>query len=196
MVVIGLTGGYGTGKSTVAAMFQELGAVVLDADRITHKLMEPKKLVWRRIIDAFGDSALNEDATINRKQLAEIIFKDSDKRLQLESIIHPQVIKYIKRQLHQIKGKPKIKAIVLDVPLLIEAGAEDMADVIVVVTASPEVQQERLLEKYGSQERISGRIKAQMDMSAKVALADHVIDNSDGVENTRTQVRNLWNKLL
>lgn len=196
MVVIGLTGGFGTGKSTVAAMFEQLGAAVLDADRITHELMEPKKMVWRRIVDTFGVAILNEDNSINRRRLAEIVFKDVDKRKQLESFVHPEVVNHINREVQLIEKEHKVKAVVLDVPLLIEAGAKNLAGVIVVVTASPEIQQERLLKKYGSQERIAGRIQAQMDISAKVALADYVIDNSDDVDNTRTQVRDIWNKLV
>ena len=195
MVVIGITGGVGTGKSTVAKMFQQLGAVVLDADVIAHLVMEPKRLAWRQIVKAFGEDVLNEDQTINRKRLAAIVFADDERRKWLERIIHPKVLHVIKQQLHRLKRSRRVRAVVLDVPLLMEAGAEGLADVLVVVTAPPQVQRERLKKKYGwSEEETNARMAAQWDLSAKVALADHVVENSDGVDATRTQVKRIWNQ--
>lgn len=192
MLVIGVTGGLGTGKSTVAKMFKQLGAVVLDADVIAHQLMEPKRLAWRDIVKTFGDDVLNEDQTINRTWLAERVFRDEDKRQALERIIHPRVLRHIKRTLSRLRGA---RAVVLDIPLLVETGSERFVDVLVVVTASPQVQQERLKKKFGwSEEDIHARIAAQWDVSAKVALADFVVDNSDGVDATRTQVKRIWNQ--
>jgi len=196
MVVIGVTGGFGTGKSTVAAMFRELGATVLDADQMAHQLMEPKCLAWRRIIKAFGDSVVDEDQTINRRRLAAMVFADDDARKRLEAILHPQVLKQIKQQLHPLRRVRRVKAVVLDVPLLVEVGAEQLVDALVVVTASPEVQRERLRRKYGGTTQTEARIAAQWDLSAKVALADHVVDNSDGIDATRTQVRRIWDQLV
>ena len=195
MVVIGITGGVGTGKSTVAKMFQQLGAVVLDADVIAHQVMEPKRLAWRQIVKAFGEDVLNEDQTINRKRLAAIVFTDDEHRKWLERIIHPKVLHVIKQQLHRLKRSRRVRAVVLDVPLLMEAGAEGLADVLVVVTAPPQVQRERLKKKYGwSEEETNARMAAQWELSAKVALADHVVENSDGVDATRTQVKRIWNQ--
>ena len=196
MVVIGVTGGVGTGKSTVAAMFRGLGAAVLDADVIAHRLMEPRRLAWRQIVTAFGEAILNEDGTINRRRLAQIVFQDEQRRRRLERILHPRVIKEIKQQLHRWR-RSRLPAVVLDVPLLVEAGAHELVDALVVVTAPPEVQRERLHAKQGwSDEEIRARMAAQWELSAKAALADYVVDNSGSVGAARTQVRRIWNQLV
>ena len=197
MIVIGVTGGVGTGKSTVARMFNDLGALVLDADRVAHQVMEPKRLAWRQIVKTFGSAILNEDQTINRRRLAAIVFGDEQRRRALEAIIHPQVLRTMKQQLHRLKRSRRVRAVILDVPLLVEVGAQELVDALVVVTAPPEAQRERLKKHHGwSEEEANARIAAQWEVSAKVALADHEIDNSDGMEATRTQVKRLWNKLV
>ncbi len=195
MVVIGVTGGVGTGKSTVTKMFQQLGAVALDADVIAHQVMEPKRLAWRQIIKAFGQGVLNEDQTVNRKRLAAVVFADEEQRKRLEGISHPKVLHVIKQQLHRLKRSRRVRAVVLDVPLLLEAGAQDLVDMLVVVSVPPGVARERLKKQYGwSKEETDARMAAQWDMSAKVALADEVVDNANGVDATRTQVKRIWNQ--
>ena len=194
MLVIGVTGGLGTGKSTVAGMFKRLGAVVLDADVIAHQLMEPKRLAWRDIVKAFGSEVLNDDQTINRTRLAACVFHEEDKRKLLERILHPRVLRQIKQALRRLQH---VQGVVLDVPLLVETGSQALVDRLVVVTASPQVQRDRIAKKFGwSEEESNARITAQWDLSAKVALADFVVDNSDGVDATRTQVKHIWNQLL
>ena len=198
MVVIGVTGSVGTGKSTVAKMFQELGTMVLDADVMAREAMEPKRLAWRRIVEAFGGQVLNEDQTLNRTALARLVFSDPQARQRLEHIIHPQVLRRIKQQLHRVTRRPRmVPAVVLDVPLLVEVGAQALVNVLVVVVAPPEVQRERLTKKYGwTAEEITQRIEAQLDVSAKAALADYVVDNADGLEHTRRQVRQIWHQVV
>lgn len=193
MIVIGVTGGVGTGKSTVAGMFKRLGAVVLDADAIAHQLVEPKRLAWRQIVKAFGSEILNDDQTVNRKQLAGLVFRDAQRRKELERILHAKVLRSIKQELHRLRRSTRVRAAVLDVPLLVEVGAQGLVDALVVVTAPPEVQRERLVRKFGwTEEEADARIAAQWDLAAKVALADHVVDNGNGVDATRTQVRHIW----
>ena len=197
MVIIGVTGGLGTGKSTVAGMFKRLGAVVLDADHMAHHIMEPKRLAWRQIIQTFGGGVLNEDETINRRRLAALVFGDDAKRRQLERIVHPHVLREIKQTLHRLRRARKVRAVVLDVPLLLEVGAQRFVDALIVVAASPEAARERLATRPGwTQEEIDARMRAQWNVSAKVALADYVVDNSGGVDATRTQVKRLWNQLV
>ena len=197
MMVIGVTGGVGTGKSTVAAMFKRLGAVVLDADAIAHQVMEPTRPAWRRIVKAFGSGVLHDDRTINRTRLAAIVFQDASRRRRLERIIHPPVLREIRRQLRQLRRARRAPAVVLDVPLLIEVGAHRGVDALVVVTAPPQIQRQRLQRTSGwSHEQIRARVAAQWTLSAKVALADHVVDNGNGVATTRTQVTRLWNQLV
>ena len=196
MIVIGVTGGLGTGKSTVAAMFKQLGAAaVLDADVIAHRVMEPKRLAWRQLVKTFGEKILNEDQTINRRSLAAIVFRDETARKRLDAMVHPHVLRAIRQRLSQLRRSPRVQAVILDVPLLIEAGAQQMVDALVVVTAPQVVQRERLTRKYGwSDEETTARIGAQMELSAKAALADHVVDNSGSVDATRTQVKRIWNQ--
>lgn len=207
MVVIGVTGGVGTGKSTVAKIFKELGAMVLDADAIAHQLMEPKRLCWRRVVKGFGEEVLNEDQSINRRRLAEIVFRDAQRRRDLEAVIHPQVLRQIKQRLHRL-GRSRlpgvarggqarrIRAVVLDVPLLVEVDAQGMADALVVVTAPREVQLARLAHRYGNPEEVDARIAVQMEVSAKAALADFVVDNAGTLDATRTQVKRIWEQLV
>ena len=196
MVVIGVTGGVGTGKSTVAKMFRQLGAVVLDADAIAHQLMEPKRLCWRRVVECFGQEILNEDQSINRRRLADIVFRDAQRRRDLEAIIHPAVLRQIKQRLHRLGRSRRIRAVVLDVPLLVEVDAHGMADVLVVVTAPRQVQRTRLAHRYGDPEEVDARIAAQMEVSAKAALADFVVDNAGTLDATRTQVKRIWEQLV
>ena len=195
MVVIGGTGGVGTGKSTVAKMFKELGAAVLDADVMAHQLMEPKQLCWRRIVERFGEGVLNEDQTINRRRLAEIVFHDSEQRKQLEAIIHPLVLRQMKQRLHRLRRSRRIPAVVLDVPLLVEADAQGMVDTLVVVTAPRDIQRERLTRRYGETQEGEARIASQMELSAKVALADAVVETDGTLDATRTQVKRIWEQL-
>ena len=209
MIVIGVTGGVGTGKTTVANMMKRLGAVVLDADVIAHQVMEPKRLAWREIVKAFGKGVLNDDQTVNRRRLAALIFRDEALRRRLERIIHPRVLRQIKSRLRRLRRPStsqvrvegrrsrRTRAVVLDIPLLVETGAQNLVDALVVVTAPPEVQRRRLKDKFGwTDEETRARIDAQWDLAAKAALADAVVDNADGVETTRTQVRRLWNRLV
>jgi len=195
MVIVGLTGGIGTGKSTVAKMFGELGAVVLDADQIAHDVMEPKKLAWRAIVKTFGEGILNEDQTINRRWLADRVFRDPPARQVLEEIVHPRVLTHIRQRLHRLKRKRRLPMVVLDVPLLVETGSQRLVDAVVVVTAPREVQRQRLLNRGMSQTEIDARLAAQWSLSRKRSVADYVVDNADGVEQTRRQVKQLWNRL-
>ena len=197
MIVIGVTGGLGTGKSTVARMFQRLGAAVLDADAIAHEAMAPRRLAWRQVVRAFGAAVLNPDQTVNRARLAQRVFRDEQARRRLERIIHPQVLRELRQRMGRLRRARRVRAVVLDVPLLIEAGGAGVVDALVVVTAPPEVQRRRLARRHGWRaEETKRRILAQWDLAAKAALADDVVDNSDGVDATRTQVKRIWRRLV
>ena len=193
MLVIGVTGGVGTGKSTVAKMLGELGARVLDADAMAHETMRPGSMVWRRIVETFGQGITHPDRTINRQALADAIFSDPDVRRRLEEIVHPQVLKDIKRQLHAWKKNGRRLVVVLDVPLLLEAGLANLVDFVIVVRATPEVQRARLMDRRGwSSEEIERRAAAQWPLERKAAQADAVVENSGVASETRRQVRHLW----
>jgi dephospho-CoA kinase len=198
-VILGVTGGLGTGKSTVAKLLGEnKRVVVLDADAIAHDVIQPRKLAWRQIVDRFGaDLAYNkEDARIDRKKLAAVVFDDPEALRDLEAIVHPRVLKQLKERLAKLRRELWVRLVVVDVPLLFEANAQDLVDHVVVVTAPPEVVRKRLRERGMSEDDTAGRQAAQMDLEAKVALADTVIDNSGGLEKTRRQVTELWDHLV
>lgn len=201
MLVIGVTGGLGAGKSTVARLFGEHGAEVIDADTVAHAVMEPKKLAWRQVVKAFGRDILNTDETINRRWLAQKVFRDPRARAELEGIVHPQVLRHIRQQLRRLsrlrrgRNRDRVKAVVLDVPLLLETGSEALVDVVVVVTAPPKIQRQRLLGRGMSEADATARMAAQWDLKKKLAKAQHVIENGSGMEHTRRRVTQLWNHL-
>jgi dephospho-CoA kinase len=198
MIVIGVTGGVGTGKSTVSAMFGKLGAAVIDADALAREVIAPRGPAWRTIVRAFGRDILRQaDGTIDRSKLAGRVFADARLRHHLERIVHPRVLRRMASELkaHRLAGR--LPAVVLDVPLLFESKADRLADVVVVVTAPRAVAARRLRLKRGwSQKEVQQRNAAQWALSAKVALADYVVKNTGGVVATRTQVKRLWRMLV
>ncbi|MBI2885454.1 MAG: dephospho-CoA kinase [Candidatus Omnitrophica bacterium] len=196
MIVVGITGGLGTGKSTVAALLGRRGALVIDADQVAHEVMAPRRAAWRTIRRVFGAQVLEADGRINRAALAQRVFRDPRARRRLEAIVHPRVFREIRRRLRQAKTSGRVRVAVVEIPLLIEAKAQGLVDVVVVVTAPARVQRRRLHARGMPREEMARRIAAQMDLSAKVALADEVVDNSDGMAQTRRQVTRLWTRLL
>lgn len=191
-LIIGLTGGFGTGKTTVAGFLKRLGAKVIDADEIAHKLLESDKVVYKKITGVFGRGVLKKDKTIDRHRLAALAFNDSGLLSRLNEIIHPRVVKLMERG---IKLSSK-KIIILDVPLLFEAGLESLTDKIIVVKAGRAEQLKRLLNKTSfAKPDILKRIHAQMPLSEKLRRADFVIDNNGTLKQTEGQARRLYNKL-
>lgn len=197
MLIIGVTGGFGTGKTTVAKIFKELGAIVLDADIIAHKLIEPKKTAWRKIKGYFGSEILNKDETINRKALAEAVFSDKKRLKKLCNIIHPLVYKEIERTLNKIRRTKPDCVVVLDIPLLLETGAKSKVDKLVVVKANRDAQIKRASKNLGlTRKQILQRIEAQMPLREKIKAADFVIDNSGTLNSTRRQAIGIWKNLV
>lgn len=192
-VIIGLTGGFGTGKSTVARIFGSLGARVIDADRIAHQVTRPGTGVYRRILRSFGAPVTDARGALDRRRLAEVVFRDKRSLHALNRIVHPAVIRQMKAQIRRARRR----LIVLDVPLLIEAGLQGMAGIVIVVTARRSVQRARVKRKFNlSDAQIAARIKAQMRLARKIRHADFVIDNNGTIGETRKQVialrRQLW----
>jgi len=184
-VILGITGTFGSGKSTVANIFKSLGAELIDADKIAHRVIRPGSEIYNKIINAFSRSILKKNKSIDRKKIAKLVFKDKKLLQKLNRIIHPEVIKIIK---NQICASTK-DVIVLDTPLLIEAGLERMVDKLIVVSIHKKKQIERALKKASlSEADILRRIKAQIPLKNKIRLADFVIDNSSTIGKTRKQV--------
>ena len=191
MKVIGLTGSIGGGKTTVAAMFKKLGAAVIDADKIVSELYKKNFFIKIKLVESFGEEILDRNNKINRKNLAAIAFSSPQKLKKLNRIVHPYVFAEIKRR---IKEKKK-GIVIVDVPLLIESGMEKAVDVVVVVKANKAVQMRRLKRNGYSAEEAKQRIASQMQLSEKIKLADHVIDNSSTKAKTKKKVQKVYKKL-
>jgi dephospho-CoA kinase len=195
MLVIGLTGGLGSGKSTVAGMFAKLGADVLDADKISHGLLKKGRVSYKKIIRAFGKEVLT-GGKIDRRKLAKIVFADKRKLRILEKIIHPQVRKEMEQKLGRLK-RSRRKAVVLDIPLLFESGLKWPVDVTVVVKAKKELQIKRAVKNLNiTKLEAQKRIKNQMPLKNKIRLADLTIDNNGSKIKTNEQVKKVWERLL
>ena len=191
-MVIGITGSFGSGKTTAARMFASLGARVIDADRIAHRLLRPGTEVYRSIIRNFGREVLAKGCAIERRKLARIVFASPGLLRKLNRIVHPAVIASIKRRV----AKSKKKIFVVDAPLFIEAGLKKDVDLLIVVKSTRKKQTERLLKrgKYTKAEIIK-RIKSQMALSKKARLADFIIDNDGSKAKTWVQVKRIYRAL-
>ena len=196
--IIGITGGFGTGKSTVARMFASCGVKIIDADRIVHELLNTNNKVSKKIIQTFKDVASKKGSDkIDRKKLGKTVFQDPSTLRKLCKIIHPEVIKKIKKRLMQLNKSSKTKMIAIDAPLLIEAGLLNLIDRLVVVKANRNNQIKRIKRKMRLKEvEIIKRIKAQLPLSKKLKFADYVIDNNKSLIFTRKQVGKIYNSLL
>ncbi len=196
MFVIGLTGGIASGKSTVAAMLVEKGAYLLDADRLAKEAVEPGSPAWQDIVNWLGKSILLPDGQLNRVRLAEIVFNDQDKLKKLNQIVHPWVGKRFLQLSEEIKVKDPDAVLVYDIPLLIEAGMQDMVDLILLVYVPREVQIERLQQRDGITRRAAeARLKAQKPLEEKRKYANVIIDNSGTEAETARQVDQFWSRL-
>ena len=188
--VIGLTGSFGTGKTFVASIFKDLGAKVIDADRIAHRIIRKSSPEYRRIVKLFGRDILNRRGEIDRNSLGRIVFSDRAFHKKLERIVHPAVIKEIERSIRDA-GKKDI--VVIDAPLLVEANLNSLIDKLVVVKCSKRRQVERCQKKFCLQkEEILRRIESQIPIKKKMEMADLVIENSLTRSHTRKQVRKAW----
>ena len=201
-VVVGLTGGIGSGKSSVARMFEKLGATIVDADAIVHKLQAPGMPLLRELALAFGEHLIDESGALDRKSLGEIVFRDEAQRRRLNLIVHPAVgAECLKRV--AIAREAGASLIVVDIPLLFEGkragtGTASMMDfdVTVVVWVPEELQVERAVRRDGSsREAVLQRVRSQISLDEKRELADHLIDNSGAVAATQARVEALFREL-
>ena len=191
---VGLTGNIAVGKSCAAARFTELGAAVIDADGVSHELMEPGAPAYFRVAETFGPEILRGDGTIDRRRLGEVVFASEEKRRFLESIMHPAIHDAIVRK---IAEKEKISDVVIvDAALMIETGGYKEYDRLIVVACPPAVQLARLMVRDGlTESEAKARLAAQMPAEEKIRFADHVIDASGSMESTLEQVDAVYQKL-
>ncbi|MFQ5847078.1 MAG: dephospho-CoA kinase [Candidatus Methylomirabilales bacterium] len=196
MVCVGLTGGIATGKSTVARMFAERGAAVLDADEMVRELQMPGTAVYEAIVETFGTPILHRDGSIDRKSLGEIVFRDETLRRRLETIVHPPLVKAVEERLAEFR-RQRVPLCVVELPLLIEAEAAHRFDWVVVVTAAEEVQVARLMADRGlTRDEALIRIRSQMSVGEKARRADFVIENGGEFWVTEHRVEEVYEAML
>ncbi len=195
MIIVGLTGSVGTGKSTVANLFEELGAYVIDWDELAREVTRPHLKAWKEIVEYFGKGILNEDLTINRQKLADIVFSDKEKVAKLDQIVHPEVFKEDERITDEIKSLDPDALVIKGIPLLFELTRPVYVDKIVVVSASEQTQLRRLEEKVITREDARNRIKSQLPLEEKIKSADFVINNDGPLEETKKQVEEIYSSL-
>lgn len=190
--VIGLTGGIASGKSSVARFFTERGIPVIDADQLARDVVGPDSPALAQIISFFGREVLNQDGTLDRKRLGDIVFSDPEKRRRLESILHPEIRRYSEEKIAQAAAAGH-KRLIYMAPLLIEAGAIDRVDDIWVVTVRPEIQLQRLMQRDGiNLEQARRIVNSQMPLAEKERYGSVVIDNSGSESDTRMFLETVW----
>jgi len=194
MRVIGLTGGIATGKSSVALFFTEQGVAVIDADQLARDAVRPDSPALEQIISIFGREVLTHDGELDRNRLRQLIFADSEKRRQLESILHPEIRKMAEERI-ALAAEAGHQRLIYMAPLLIEAGATDRVDTVWVVTVRPEIQLERLMLRDGiNREQAQRIIDSQMPLSEKERYGSVIIDNSGTEAETRMILETVWAK--
>ncbi|SRR5579875_288240 len=197
MLTIGLTGGIGSGKSTVARMLAELGAPSFDADKVGHNIYSPDGPAYHDVIAAFGRGILAPDGTIDRKKLGPIVFADPAQLKRLEAIVHPRMFDRMREMVAEMRAQGVTAPIVIEAAILIEAHWQPLFDEIWLVVAPRQQVLRRIEAERGLKpEQTEARIKAQLPDEERRKHASLVIDNSGTIEELRTQVNSLWQQLL
>ncbi|MCK4390144.1 MAG: dephospho-CoA kinase [Desulfobacterales bacterium] len=195
-LLLGVTGGIASGKSTVAHMLKEMGAPIIDFDLIARQVVEPGKPAYKQIIEYFGKQVLQEDGSLDRKKLSKIVFRDFEKRKKLESFTHPPIYEEFLKQVNWIAEKDPEAIIQVAIPLLVESNLQYMFHKLLIVYIPEEQQIARLIERDGiSKEEAANILKAQLPIDEKVGYADFVIHNEGSVEETKKQVEHVWQTL-
>jgi dephospho-CoA kinase len=195
MLKIALTGGPGSGKSTVARMFRELGVEVIDADEVAHAVVSRGTPGWEEVRREFGPDYFREDGSLDRAKMAALVFQDAGARQKLNAIVHPRVRQEITRRLTDLAARD-VQLVMVEVPLLFEAGLARYYDKVIVVEAEEPEQIDRIAARDGRPAReTAGIIQAQWPLTAKKARADFVVDNRGSLTHTHDQVKKLWQRL-
>lgn len=192
MKVIGLTGGIGSGKSTVAQFLAELGAVVIDADKIGHEMCKPGTQLWREVVEAFGREVLRPGGEVDRHKLGKLVFESSEARERLNRIMHGPMYEVVKSRLEEYR-RQGAGVVVLEAPLLIEAGWVSLVDEVWVTVAPESTVLSRIKGRSGlSEAEALARIRAQLPAAARVRHASVVIDSNCSLDELKAKVRELW----
>jgi dephospho-CoA kinase len=195
MKVIGLTGGIGSGKSTVSQFLAALGVVILNADEVGHEAFKPDTETWRQVVAAFGQQIVTPDGNIDRKKLGNMVFDNAESLSQLNQIMHPRMYDMVKAQLEEYRQQ-KTRMVVLEAPLLLEAGWTSLVDEVWVTTAPEATVLKRLKERSGmSQAESLTRIRSQLSSAERVRQADVIINTDCDLDELRSRVKELWQRL-
>lgn len=195
MVVVGLTGGIGAGKSTVAALFHSLGAIVVDADQVAHELVEPGRPLFETVASTFGREIVGADGRIDRRRLGSMVFADPEVRRRLEALLHPAIILECERRIREAEVSGAAVCL-LDAALLIESGWQTRCDAVILVEAGDAVRLDRLMRSRGlSRDDAMLRIRSQMPQQQKRQYARFIIENEGPPQETARRVRAVWEQL-
>lgn len=194
MLLVGLTGGLGAGKSTVARMLADRGAVLVDADVLARRALEPGTRAYQQVCDLFGDEVVTSSGRLDRATIAATVFSDPERRRALESIVHPEVFRMLAEFVEARRDTDDV--IVFDAPLIVETGFHDACDVVVVVTAPEDERVARAVRDRGmTPEQARARIRAQIGDPEREAVADVVIRNDGDLSQLEARVDDLWEQL-
>jgi dephospho-CoA kinase len=194
MLLVGLTGGIGAGKSTVAKMLEERGAVVIDADDLARRVVEAGTAGFRAVVEAFGDEVVTSEGELDRIALASLVFAEPEARQKLEAIVHPEVARLFAEEAGRYRDTDRV--LVYVVPLLVESHMEDMFDIVVVVASDATSRAERLAAaREMTPGDIMGRMDAQLPEEERERMADVVLHNDGSMEELEARAVELWNKL-
>ena len=195
MKVIGLTGGIGSGKSTVSQFLAELGAIIVDADKVGHEALKPGSEVWQQVVNEFGESIVVSNGAIDRAKLGELVFGNSEARERLNRIMHPPMYNMVKAQLEEYRRKG-VKVVVLEAPLLLESGWTSLVNEVWVTVAPEATVLKRLRERSGlSEQEARARIHSQLPTEERIKHADVVIDTDGSLDELKARVNELWLRL-
>ena len=200
-IIVGVTGGIACGKSTVTQLLAEKGAIPINVDEIGHRLLKRGSPVINELIEIFGAGILEDSGNISRQKLGSIVFNDASARERLNGVMHPPIIQQSRSEARRLVTATPSCIVLIDAPLLIEGGAHDTVDIIVVVSATTEIQIQRTLNRSAAQNRLlsqaeaQARIDSQMPVSEKMKYADFVIENNGTIDSLRQKVNELWPEL-
>lgn len=194
--IIGIIGGIASGKSTVAAEFAKLGCAVIDADEISHNILQIKE-IEKKLVERFGEKIRKPDGTIDRNEVAQIVFSDKQKLSFLDDVLHPLVLERSQELIEQYNRDPQVKAIVLDMPLLAEVGWEKHCDKVIFIRCDQPKRLQRASKKANFNEKqFKNREKFQISLDSKLSIADNTINNNSDFSALAKQVQNIFSELM
>ncbi len=194
MLVIGLTGGIGTGKSEAARQLEELGALIISADQVGHEAYTANTEAWEQVVATFGNGILQDDKEIDRRKLGGIVFSDPSQLKKLNQIMHPRMARIVSDKIEAFRGQG-VDTVVVEAALLFEAGWDSLVEEVWVTDASEEIIIGRLRERNGlSEEEAKKRINSQMDRMERIGRSDFVINNSGDMAELGTTIKELWDR--